>query len=1209
MSNASGRAVQLSRASGARMVLVLAFASVPQSFGQAGEVIDLVNLDTRGIVFESPTDGGDSPSADSIARAEGVGDVNGDRFDDIGLVLYDFAWAERRRKGVLIIFGRPGVTGRRLIEPSLSSTIFFVVTPGAEGWSSTTAPTALGDVNGDGLSDFSMSIAPHVDGPQAKVFVVFGAPDLGGDHAIEEIGSKVPGLVLFSSDPTVHSLNPAVRVGDFNGDGSIDMAIGSPGSTNRHGEDLAGLVFVTYDVRSLSSPVDLAEVGTTIPGLRIDGTVTPLPCCEPPELDSTCCKGVGFLGGGILSAGDVDGDGFDDMLVTAAELRPRRVYLIRGASRLPGAMDLAGAETLENVITFLGPSGLDEKRTLGNPDGMASLGDLNGDGFTDIALGLPRGCCGDPRGGPEEDSAVYVFYGLPEFPRVIDFGTISEGQFAFVVRSPALYSRFGSSIAGGDLNQDGLGDLVIGAPRAFPNGMTDAGEAYVLYGRRDYPKEVSLDNAFEEFTLRGEGEFDQLGGELAQPGDFNGDGHPDVLVLARHGTRSPPGRSRVYIIYGTGSEPQPLKLHSVTPSWGTLRGGTNVVLNGSGFEGRAEVFFGDRPAVSVVTFSKSQLRVETPPGAALGSVDVTVRLGGETQRLVQAFEYTPNLPAIDLHALGDQGFILDAQDGVKFTLPAISALAFGDLSGDGVDDLVVEASAPNSWRVTVIRGGADVPPSLLACEVCPRNAMIVTSESRSNSGASVTFLGNVNAEGQKDLAIGASDGMGYILFAPLFDPTGESLGVLDIDAAVLAGSAVRFVRSDVFDSMPMIIFAPIGDITGDGIEDFAVGFAGADVAPLGSSTGDIVFVAGRSSWDEVFDLSESSLRIARIHGSQAGKHFAERLRAVGDVNRDGVVDLLADSQATLHERGRAYLIYGSKNLPADIDVESYISQGGGVVIDLLDGFDAFNWFTVSAAGDVNADGYADILLGVEGGGSLFQGVTYLIYGAADLPNYLELEETPLKPDGIVRIVGERSYEYATRPGVAGDFNVDGFADFVIGAPGFQQFGVEAGNVFLIFGGPSLPDRIDLRRLGSHAIKIDGRNIAGAAGVFAGPAGDFNGDGHSDFAFSEGYSRTGDVSHVYVIYNPFDGVTFIRGDANFDGAVDIADAIFALTYLFLGGASPRCEDSVDADDNGEFEITDAVRILNFLFLGTDTLPTPYPNAGQDVTVDGLECLGF
>ena len=53
----------------------------------------------------------------------------------------------------------------------------------------------------------------------------------------------------------------------------------------------------------------------------------------------------------------------------------------------------------------------------------------------------------------------------------------------------------------------------------------------------------------------------------------------------------------------------------------------------------------------------------------------------------------------------------------------------------------------------------------------------------------------------------------------------------------------------------------------------------------------------------------------------------------------------------------------------------------------------------------------------------------------------------------------------------------------------------------------------------------------------------------------------------------------------------------------------CEDSVDADDNGEFEITDAVRILNFLFLGTDTLPAPYPNAGQDLTVDALRCLGF
>ena len=84
---------------------------------------------------------------------------------------------------------------------------------------------------------------------------------------------------------------------------------------------------------------------------------------------------------------------------------------------------------------------------------------------------------------------------------------------------------------------------------------------------------------------------------------------------------------------------------------------------------------------------------------------------------------------------------------------------------------------------------------------------------------------------------------------------------------------------------------------------------------------------------------------------------------------------------------------------------------------------------------------------------------------------------------------------------------------------------------------------------------------------------------------------------------------MRGDSNFDGVVNISDAIFTLDYLFLGGPAPYCDDAADADDSGRLDITDAVRILNHLFLGTATIPAPYPEEGRDETVDSLGCLGF
>ena len=1059
---------------------------------RAGEVIDVANLDTRGLVFEGPRFG--TTGVNAIKSARGLGDVNGDGFDDIGLLAHDFFWGNRHVNGVLILFGRPATTGRWSLEPSLPGWAFFVVTPGVEKWSSLYPPTALGDVNGDGLADFSMTIFPDDgSGSRVSVLVVYGSRNLMGDYAAEDLGSKIPGLVCFTSDPGMLDLRPAVPLGDINGDGSTEYAIGAPTSLRPQDTEGAGMFVILTDLPSLSSPVDLALVGHTIPG-------------------SKCCRQLWNLGLGIQALGDVDGDGYDDFAAAAWEV-PGQVYVIHGERDLPSVL----GPDAEKVTTFIGPSDEGGRLWFGKPHSMASLGDLNGDGYADLALGISRFCCRDPLPGPEDDPAIYGFYGGPSLPRVIDFNDLTEDKYAFVIRSPGLFSWFGWELAGGDLNGDGLGDLVIGAPNEDTNGLSGAGEAYVVYGRRDFPKEVHVTNAFEAYTLRGEGVRDALGTEVSQIGDFNGDRLPDMLFLARHIGSEPLGISRVYILYGEGPGPQPLKLHSIDPSWGTVRGGASLTLNGAGFEARPEVFFGDRPAANVAVRSKSQLRVETPPGASVGLVDVTVRLGEQVKTLVRAFEYTPNVKAVDLDTLGNQGFIVDAQPGVNFTFPAISALAFGDLSRDGIDDLVIEATAPNGWSLTVIRGGADLPESVTACDVCPRNATVVTSESRTDgAGATVNFLGDVNGDGHRDLGIGAGDGVGYVLFAPLFDAAGESVGVFDIDQSTPSGVAVKLTRSDGLDGIFTLNVVEAGDITGDGIDDFAVGFAGAESAALGARTGEVLFVAGRREWPEQLDLSDPASRIARLGGSQAGKRFAQRLRAVGDVNRDGVRDFLADTVATLKGKGRAYLIYGSKSLPEDVDVETYISQGGGMVIDLIDGFLHLSWFNVSAAGDVNADGFADVLVGVEGGATIDQGVMYLLYGRADLPNYMELAENPAKPDGIVRIFGEGAYEQAGRPGPAGDYNVDGYADFVIGAPGFQKFGVEAGNVFLIFGGPSLPPRIDLRQLASYGLKIDGRNITGAAGFFAGPAGDFNGDGLSDFAFSEGYTKPGDVSHVYVI---------------------------------------------------------------------------------------------
>jgi hypothetical protein len=84
-----------------------------------------------------------------------------------------------------------------------------------------------------------------------------------------------------------------------------------------------------------------------------------------------------------------------------------------------------------------------------------------------------------------------------------------------------------------------------------------------------------------------------------------------------------------------------------------------------------------------------------------------------------------------------------------------------------------------------------------------------------------------------------------------------------------------------------------------------------------------------------------------------------------------------------------------------------------------------------------------------------------------------------------------------------------------------------------------------------------------------------------------------------------GESFIRGDANLDGSVDISDPIATLVGLFRGGPVP-CQDACDSDDSGVINLTDAVYTLRYLFIDGEPPAAPFPVAGRDPTADALRC---
>jgi hypothetical protein len=85
--------------------------------------------------------------------------------------------------------------------------------------------------------------------------------------------------------------------------------------------------------------------------------------------------------------------------------------------------------------------------------------------------------------------------------------------------------------------------------------------------------------------------------------------------------------------------------------------------------------------------------------------------------------------------------------------------------------------------------------------------------------------------------------------------------------------------------------------------------------------------------------------------------------------------------------------------------------------------------------------------------------------------------------------------------------------------------------------------------------------------------------------------------------------FIRGDANGDGSVSVADAHKITNWLFRGRIYPSCLKAADTDDDGHVDVTDAVYIINFAVLGGSPPPAPFPAAGPDETVDELTCDAY
>ncbi|MBA4099978.1 MAG: hypothetical protein C0484_24800 [Rhodospirillum sp.] len=494
----------------------------------AGTSTSLANLDgTNGFRLDgvAPFDF----SGDSVASA---GDVNGDGFDDVIIGATGADPGGDASGASYVVFGKAGGFDPSIDLSNLDGATGFRLDGAAKYDLSGRSVASAGDVNADGFDDVIIG-APGFD-PAGKAsgvsYVVFGKAG-GFDPSIDL--SSLDGATGFRLDGAVDGDSTGASVasaGDLNGDGFDDLIVGAPFS------DLnamnSGSSYVVFGkAGGFGSSIDLSSLnGTT--GFRLDGTAM---------YDQS--------GSSVASAGDLNGDGFDDLIigangVDAAGRGAGASYVVFGhAESFGSTLDLS---SLNGATGFRLDGGADEL----SGSSVASAGDVNGDGFDDLIIGAPGA---DPAG--DFSGSSYVVFGKAAgFGSTFDLTSLN-GATGFRldgVASYDAYNNFLSVASAGDVNGDGFDDLLVGASGA-DLGAYDAGASYLVFGKAGGFAPTldlaSLDGA-NGLRLDGVESYDGSGTSVASAGDVNGDGIDDLIIGASGADPNGGGSGSSYVVFG-----------------------------------------------------------------------------------------------------------------------------------------------------------------------------------------------------------------------------------------------------------------------------------------------------------------------------------------------------------------------------------------------------------------------------------------------------------------------------------------------------------------------------------------------------------------------------------------------------------------------------------------------------------------------------------
>jgi Ca2+-binding RTX toxin-like protein len=475
-------------------------------------IVDLANLGALGVKIR-----GNEPYKQLGRIVTLAGDFNGDGLDDF-VTPAMYTNDGYSPGGIYVFYGKAGGLGAIDIANLDASDGFFIPAPPTGNLVGETLSTA-GDFNGDGFDDILIG-SPRDNNYAGRAYVVFGKAGGLGSLDLANLQAS-DGFAITNNISQQWAGDGLSAAGDINHDGYDDIIIGT--SANR--------AYVIFGKASGFATIQL-NAFTAADGFIIEGG-------DPND----------FAGAGNSGVGDFNGDGIDDFVVNALTINT--TYIVFGKETGWTDIDLGNFTAADGIVVTRGSSGTSLSHR------MAPAGDVNGDGFDDVILAT-------------HSARAYVIFGGPGVPAALDLSNLGSNGFLIEGNVDSLGSSVG---AAGDVNGDGFDDIVVGALGDSRGGHW-AGGAYVIFGKAGgfATIDVTALGDGEGFFIQGENEDDLAGGYFSEAADVNDDGFSDVLIGSSRNGEGGLYAGAAYVVYGILPTADVVRVG--TPADQVLAGGT-----------------------------------------------------------------------------------------------------------------------------------------------------------------------------------------------------------------------------------------------------------------------------------------------------------------------------------------------------------------------------------------------------------------------------------------------------------------------------------------------------------------------------------------------------------------------------------------------------------------------------------------------------------